>query len=72
MENKKEKPTFYAISEMSAIEIYNILCKELNFNKMIELHKLILYKVTYLEDEPILTSYCYKANDKGNEENEIK
>ena len=54
MENKnKEQPTFYAISEMNAIEIYNILCKELNFNTMIELHKLILHKMTYLEDKPL-------------------
>ena len=48
----------------------NILCKELSFDKMIKLHKLILHKITYLEDEPILTSYCCKANDKGNGKNE--
>ena len=56
MENKKERPTLYAISEMNAIEIYNILCKELNFNTMIELYKLILHKMTYLEDKPV--NYC--------------
>ena len=61
MENKKEKPNFYAISEMNAIEIYNILCKELNFNTMIELHKLILHKMTYLEDEPI--NYCEPSKE---------
>ena len=57
------KSKFYAISEMNAIEIYNILCKELNFNTMIELHKLILHKMTYLEDKPI--NYCEPS--KGSE-----
>ncbi len=61
--NNKVQPTYYAISEMDAIKIYEILCKELNFNTMIELHKLILHKMTYLNDEPV--NYC-KLN-KGSE-----
>ena len=59
MENKKGNPKFYAISEMRAIEIYKILCKELNFDTMIELYKLILHKMTNLADEPV--NYCEPA-----------
>lgn len=42
----------YVISGMSVDDLYEVLCKELNFNKMIELCKLIKHKMEFLDDEP--------------------
>lgn len=42
----------YAISVMKPVDLYDALCKELSFNKMVELYKLIKHKMEFLTDEP--------------------
>lgn len=49
----------YVVSIMSAYDLYEVLCKELNFNKMIELYKLIKHKMDFLNDEPKNEKCCY-------------
>ena len=55
--------TAYAVSLMSADDLYEVLCKELSFNKMIKLYKLIDYKMKYLDDEPRMEIACYELKD---------
>lgn len=42
----------YAISMMKPVDLYDVLCNELSFDKMIELYKLIKHKMEFLADEP--------------------
>lgn len=49
----------YVVSMMDADDLYEVLCKELSFNKMIELYKLIKHKMEFLDDKPRMTiGYC--------------
>ena len=45
--------SFINITYSSALEIYERLCTEMSFNKMIELYKLIQHKMTYLDDKVV-------------------
>ena len=55
--------TAYAVSLMSADDLYEVLCKELSFNKMIELYKLIKHKMEFLDDKPRMELSCLKDSD---------
>ena len=55
--------TVYAVSLMSADDLYEVLCKELSFNKMIELYKLIKHKMEFLYDKPRTKINCYELKD---------
>lgn len=55
--------TAYAVSLMSADDLYEVLCKELSFNKMIELYKLIKHKIEFLDDKPRMELGCLKDSD---------
>lgn len=57
--------TYYAISEMDINHLYGVLCKELSFEKMIKLYKLINYKIHYLEDEPVMTTGLYQIVEES-------
>ena len=54
----------YVVSNMSADDLYEILCKELSFNKMIELYKLIKHKMEFLNDEPRTEIGCYRPENE--------
>ncbi len=58
-----EDKTYYVVSEMSAYELYKVLCKELSFNTMIELYKLINHKMQFLDDEPRIELCCCEQKD---------
>ena len=45
-------------------DLYDKLCTVLSFNEVIKLYKLLKFKMENLEDEPRLTTYCYKSDDK--------
>ena len=60
MENKE----LIDLRVISVNDLYNKLCTVLSFNEVIKLYKLLKFKMENLEDEPILTTYCYKSNDK--------
>ena len=62
-----EDKTYYAVSELSAYKLYEVLCKELSFNTMIELYKLINYKMQFLDDEPRMELSCLKDSDNKDE-----
>ena len=55
--------TAYVVSMMPAIELYEILCRELCFNEMIELYKLIKHKMEFLDDKPRMELGCLKESD---------
>lgn len=42
--------------EISAYDMYRVLCKHFSFEKMVELYGLIDHKMKYLYDEPRETS----------------
>ena len=48
-----DEKKYYEVSTMAARDLYDVLCKELSFNKMIELYKLIKHKTEFLGDKPI-------------------
>ena len=48
--------TYYDLKSMTARAIYEVLTRELSFNKMIEIAKLIQHKINFLDDE------CYDPN----------
>lgn len=53
----------YVISLMGANDLYETLCKELSFDKMIKLYKLIKHKMEFLDDEPRMEIACYNLKD---------
>ena len=53
----------YVISMMNGYDLYEILCKELSFNEMITLYKLIKHKMEFLNDEPRMEFACYELKD---------
>ena len=55
--------TAYVVSMMTSIELYEILCRELSFNGMIELYKLIKHKMEFLDDKPRMELGCLKESD---------
>ena len=58
-----EDKLYYVVSEMSADALYEVLCKELSFNKMIKLYKLIKHKIEFLDDKPRMELGCLKDSD---------
>lgn len=56
IEYVKVEPLSYKISTMNIYKLYDALCYELNFEKMITLYKLLKHKIETLEDEP--RNYC--------------
>lgn len=48
----------YIISMMKPVDLYDVLCRQLSFDKMIELYKLIKHKIEFLEDKPINEASC--------------
>lgn len=59
---KIKNNTYYDIKNMSGREIYEALCRELSFNKMIELERLIQHKMNFLDDE--VYDKCCCASDE--------
>lgn len=55
-----ENGTLIAVKKVSALDLYEVLCREMSFNNMIELYKLIQYKMTYLDDKCV--DRCEVAN----------
>ena len=55
-------PLSYTISTMNIYKLYDVLCYELSFEKMIILYGLLKHKMEYLEDEPVY--YCSEAKDE--------
>lgn len=42
--------TYYDIKKMHARQMYEVLCRDMSFNSMIELYKLIQFKMNFLRD----------------------
>lgn len=61
IEYVKVEPTWYQISGMNIYKLYDILCNELSFEKMIILYGLIKNKMETLQDEP----RNYKCEEVG-------
>ena len=46
------KNCYIDIKNISAHDLYNHLCEEMSFNDVIELYRLLNYKMHNLDDEP--------------------
>lgn len=58
--------TYYEVSTMNAYDLYEVLCEEMSFGRMIELYKLIKHKMEYLNDEPRMEIACYMGDRDEN------
>lgn len=47
-------------SEVNITDLYDFLTANVSFDKIIELYKLLKYKMEYLEDEPRISVYSCK------------
>ena len=64
--NKKDLITMNINEQTNAIDLYNFIQRYLPFDTVIELYKLIQYKLINLEDEPY--NYCNLAKKAESDE----
>ncbi len=54
MEIKKESLTFSIDKNINAKELYKFIKENMNFDEVVELYKLLHYKMEYLEDDSFI------------------
>lgn len=59
----KDEDIFINQKEISAIDLYEVLCDNFTFYKMIELYKLIKHKMEFLDDEPRMNLSCCEEGE---------
>ena len=67
---KEQEPKSYIISEMSPYYLYIALCSELSFSNMVELYKLIKYKIESLEDYLYQECCCQLDRNESSDKND--
>ena len=52
------------IETISARELYDLICANMSFNRVIELYRLLQHKMTNLDDEPVYTISSIYRNEE--------